>query len=154
VLTSGAAGLLLEEGRLELDAEIQRYVPELPEKPSRVTLRQMMGHLAGMRTDGGDEGPLFTPHCERPVEALQFFAERSLLFEPGTQYRYSSYGWIVVSAAIEQAAGERFFTFMQKRVFEPLGMNDTLATPRRRRSPIGRRRASRGLAPIRVMACT
>ena len=66
MLTSGAAGLLLEEGRLELDAEIQRYVPELPEKPSRVTLRQMMGHLAGMRTDGGDEGPLFTPHCERP----------------------------------------------------------------------------------------
>jgi serine beta-lactamase-like protein LACTB, mitochondrial len=125
-LTSSAAGLLLEQGRLELDAEIQRYVPEFPEKPWRVTLRQVMGHLAGVRTDSGDEGPLFTPHCERPVEALRFFADRSLLFEPGTQYRYSSYGWIVVSAAIEQAAGERFFTFMQKQVFEPLGMDDTL----------------------------
>ena len=127
VLTSAAAGLLLEQGRLELDEEIQRYVPEFPEKPWRVTLRQLMAHLAGVRTDGGDEGPLFSPHCERPVEALGFFADRSLLFEPGTQYRYSSYGWIVVSAAIEQAAGERFFDFMQKQVFEPLGMNDTLA---------------------------
>ena len=127
VLSSAAAGLLLEQGRLELEAEIQRYVPEFPEKPWRVTLRQLMGHLAGVRTDSGDEGPLFTPHCERPVEALQFFADRSLLFEPGTQYRYSSYGWIVVSAAIEQAAGERFFTFIQKQVFEPLGMNDTVA---------------------------
>ena len=55
VLTSAAAGLLLEQGRLELEAEIQRYVPELPEKPWRVTLRQLMGHLAGMRTDSGDE---------------------------------------------------------------------------------------------------
>jgi CubicO group peptidase (beta-lactamase class C family) len=79
-----------------------------------------------MRTDGGDEGPLFTSHCERPVEALRFFADRSLLFEPGTQYRFSSYGWIVVSAAIEQATGERFLAFMQKQVFAPLGMNDTL----------------------------
>ena len=127
VLTSAAAGLLLERGRFELEAEIQRYVPEFPEKPWRVTLRQLMGHLAGVRTDSGDEGPLFALHCERPVEALQSFADRSLLFEPGTQYRYSSYGWIVVSAAIEQAAGERFFTFMQKQVFEPLGMNDTVA---------------------------
>jgi serine beta-lactamase-like protein LACTB, mitochondrial len=127
VLTSAAAGLLLEQGRLELDEEIQRYVPEFPDKPWRVTLRQLMAHLAGVRTDGGDEGPLFSPHCERPVEALRFFADRSLLFEPGTQYRYSSYGWIVVSAAIEQAAGERFFDFMQKEVFAPLGMNETLA---------------------------
>jgi CubicO group peptidase (beta-lactamase class C family) len=126
LLTSAAAGVLLEQGRLDLDMEIQRYVPEFPEKPWRVTLRQVMGHLAGMRTDGGDEGPLFTSHCERPVEALRFFADRSLLFEPGTQYRFSSYGWIVVSAAIEQATGERFLAFMQKQVFAPLGMNDTL----------------------------
>jgi CubicO group peptidase (beta-lactamase class C family) len=127
VLTSAAAGLLLDQGRLELDAEIQRYVPEFPEKPWPVTLRRTMGHLAGIRTDGGDEGPLFSPHCERPADALRYFADRSLLFEPGTQYRYSSYGWIVVSAAIEQAAGERFFAFMQKRVFAPLGMDDTMA---------------------------
>ena len=127
VLSSAAVGLLMDQSRVGLDEEIQRYVPEFPEKPWRVTLRQLMGHLAGVRTDGGDEGPLFSQHCERPVEGLSFFADRSLLFEPATQYRYSSYGWIVVSAAVEQAAGERFLTFMQKRVFEPLGMEDTLA---------------------------
>jgi CubicO group peptidase (beta-lactamase class C family) len=86
-----------------------------------------MGHLAGVRTDGGDEGPLFSKRCERPVEALQYFAERSLLFEPGTQYRYSSYGWIVVSAAVEAAAKEPFLTFMRERIFDPLEMRDTRA---------------------------
>jgi serine beta-lactamase-like protein LACTB, mitochondrial len=55
------------------------------------------------------------------------FAERPLLFEPGTQYHYSSYGWIVVSAAVEAAADEPFLTFMRKQVFEPLGMDDTRA---------------------------
>jgi CubicO group peptidase (beta-lactamase class C family) len=84
-----------------------------------------MGHLAGVRTDGGDEGPLYSERCARPVEALQYFADRSLLFEPGTQYRYSSYGWILVSAAVEAAADERFFAFMRDQIFAPLGMDDT-----------------------------
>jgi len=127
LLTSGAVGLLLEKGRLKLDEEIQTYVPQFPTKQWPVTLRQLMGHLAGVRTDGGDEGPLLSQHCERPVEGLPAFAERSLLFEPGTRFRYSSYGWILVSAAVEAAADEPFLTFMRDQVFEPLGMDDTRA---------------------------
>jgi CubicO group peptidase (beta-lactamase class C family) len=126
-LTSAAVGLLLENGRLGLDDVIQRHVPAFPEKQWPVTLRQLMGHLAGVRTDGGDEGPLLSARCERTVEALQHFADRSLLFEPGTQYRYSSYGWILVSAAVEAAADEPFLTFMRRQVFAPLGMDDTMA---------------------------
>jgi serine beta-lactamase-like protein LACTB, mitochondrial len=118
---------LLEKDRLKLDEVIQTYEPAFPEKPWPVTLRQLMGHVTGVRTDGGDEGPLFTMQCERPVEGLQPFAERSLLFEPGTQYRFSSYGWILVSAAVEAAADVPFFTFMREQIFEPLGMDDTRA---------------------------
>jgi CubicO group peptidase (beta-lactamase class C family) len=94
-----------------------------------VTLRQLMGHVAGVRNDGGDEGPLFSLQCGRPIEGLRAFADRPLLFEPGTQYRFSSYGWILVSAAVEAAAGDRFFTFMRTRIFEPLGMADTRPDP-------------------------
>jgi serine beta-lactamase-like protein LACTB len=128
-LTSAAVGLLLEDGRLKLDDVIQTYVPAFPQKQWPVTLRQLMGHLAGVRNDGGDEGPLFTECCERPVDALQFLSghERELLFEPGTQYNYSSYGWILVSAAVEGAANEPFLTFRQRQIFEPLGMDDTRA---------------------------
>jgi serine beta-lactamase-like protein LACTB len=126
-LTSAAVGVLLEDGRLKLDDVIQTYVPEFEKKQWPVTLRQLMGHVAGVANDGGDEGPLFRERCERPVDALQVLSgyERELLFEPGTQYHYSSYGWILVSAAVETASGEPFLTFMRKQVFEPLGMRDT-----------------------------
>lgn len=127
VLTSAAVGLLLEKGTLKLDEKIQTYVPEFPEKQWPVTVRQLMGHVAGVRNDGGDEGPLYSPHCERPVDALQYFKDSSLLFEPGTRYRYSSYGWILMSAAVEAAAREPFLSFMRRQVFDPLGMGHTEA---------------------------
>ncbi len=126
-LTSAAVGVLLEQGRLSLDDEIRTHVPDFPRREWPVTVRQVMGHVAGVRSDGGDEGPLFTTPCERPVDALEVIGEGALLFEPGTQYRFSNYGWILVSAAIEAAAKEPFLRFMRKQVFEPLGMDDTLA---------------------------
>ena len=124
VLTSAAVGLLLEENTLNLDDEIQKYVPAFPKKQWPVTVRQLMGHLGGVRNDAGDEEPL-SERCEETVDGLQRFAQRSLLFEPGTQYRSSSYGWILVSAAVEAAADEPFFTFMRTQIFEPLGMAGT-----------------------------
>jgi serine beta-lactamase-like protein LACTB, mitochondrial len=126
-LTSAAVGLLLEKERLTLDEVIQTYVPEYPQKEWPVTLRHLMGHVAGVRNDGGDEGPLLAKRCDMTVEGLQGFADRPLLFEPGTRYRFSSYGWILMSAAVEAAANEPFLTFMRKRIFEPLGMADTMA---------------------------
>ena len=129
VLTSAAAGLLLQKGRLKLDDEIQTYVPAFPKKQWPVTLRELMGHTAGIVPDGSDEGRPFREHCERPVEALQYFAENSLLFKPGTQYRYSSHGWILVSAAVEAAANQPFLTFMREQIFDPLGMRDTIPDP-------------------------
>jgi serine beta-lactamase-like protein LACTB, mitochondrial len=126
-LTSAAVGLLLERSQLALDDEIRTHVPAFPEKPWPVTLRQVMGHVAGVRSDGGDEGPLLSASCERPVDALQYFADRPLLFEPGTEYRFSRYGWILVSAVIEAVADQPFVRFMRKEIFEPLGMHDTRA---------------------------
>jgi CubicO group peptidase (beta-lactamase class C family) len=124
VLTSAAVGLLLERNRLQLDEKIQTYVPEFTESKWPVTVRQVMGHMAGIRSDGGDEGPLFGQQCDRPVDALQYF-NGELRFEPGTEYRLSDFGWILVSAAVETAAGEPFLAFMQRQIFRPLGMDRT-----------------------------
>jgi serine beta-lactamase-like protein LACTB len=126
-LTSAAVGRLVETGRLRLDADIHAYVPEFPQTLSPVTVRQVLANTAGVPNDGGDEGPLFGQHCERPADAFQFLSgyERERLFEPGTQFRYSSYGWVGVSAAVEAAAKEPFLSFMHREVFEPLGMGQT-----------------------------
>src|SRR6187402_525511 len=70
-LTSAAVGLLLEKGRLRLEDEIQTYVPAFPRKQWPVTLRQLMGHVAGIRHYGseGDDAP--TTHCERATDGLK-----------------------------------------------------------------------------------
>jgi CubicO group peptidase (beta-lactamase class C family) len=125
VLTSAAAGVLLEKGRLKLDDEIQTWVPQFPKKQWPVTLRQLMAHVGGVGTDAGDEGPLSRQRCERPVEALEHFAEGELLFQPGTRYQHSKYGWILVSAAVEAAAAQPFLAFMREQIFRPLRMDQT-----------------------------
>jgi CubicO group peptidase (beta-lactamase class C family) len=124
-LTSAAVGQLLESRALNLDDEIQAYVPDYPKKQWRVTLRRLMGNVAGVTNDAGDEESISEP-CAQTTDALQRFAKDALLFEPGTKYRPSSYGWILVSAAVEAAAHETFFRFMRNQVFEPAGMAATV----------------------------
>lgn len=125
-LTSAGVGLLREQGRLHLDDEIQAYVPAFPKKDWPVTVRQLMGHSAGVLHYRDDEwGDKPTTHCERASDGVMGFASDPLLFEPGTEYRYSTYGWVLVSAAVEAVAGEPFSQYMRTQIFEPLGMVDT-----------------------------
>jgi CubicO group peptidase (beta-lactamase class C family) len=132
-LTSAAVGLLMEQRRLNVESDIHMYVPEFPEKQWPVTVRELMGHVGGVRNDAGDEEPL-GERCDRTVDGIRRFKDRPLRFEPGTRYAYSTYGWILVSAAVEAAANEPFFAFMRSRIFEPLGMRAT--TPYRIAEPV------------------
>jgi CubicO group peptidase (beta-lactamase class C family) len=88
-------------------------------------MRQLMGHVAGVRHYRNEGDYMPSAHYERASEGLQSFADDPLLFEPETRYSYSTYGWILVSAAVEAAADEPFFTFMRTQIFKPLGMADT-----------------------------
>jgi len=125
VFTSAAIGLLLDEGRLKLDDEIQKYVPDFPDKQWPVTVRQVMGDVAGFNTEDPDNGVLTSSHCERPADAVALFAKEPLQFQPGTQYRDSTFGWVLLSAVVESAASTPFVTFLNERIFRPLGMLDT-----------------------------
>lgn len=124
-VTSIGLGLLLQEGRLDLDAPVQRYVPYFPVKPWPVTVRQVAGHIAGIRHYRDGEFESMRPYAT-VMEGVGIFAADTLNFEPGTRYSYSSYGWNLVSAVIEGASGEPFLAFMQRRVFGPMGMTRTV----------------------------
>lgn len=123
--TATAVGLLYEEGKLDLDAPVQRYVPGFPEKRWPVTTRQLGGHIAGIRHYRDDEF-LSSRHYDGVLEGLRIFADDPLLFRPGTDYSYSSYGWNLISAVVQMASGEEFLPFMMQRVFRPLGMRHTV----------------------------
>ena len=88
-----------------------------------------MGDVAGVhriREDNNDAMPV--EHCASLADAVALFAGDPLLFEPETEHRYSIYGWILVSAVVEGAAGEPFARFMARQVFEPLSMERTVAS--------------------------
>jgi serine beta-lactamase-like protein LACTB len=128
-MTSVAAALLHDRGRLDFDAPVQRYVPAYPQKEWPVTTRQLMGDVAGVhrgRGDNIDGDSMPTQHCANLDEAVGLFANDRLRFEPGTQHRYSIFGWVLVSAAVEKAGEEPFARFMERQIFEPLGMDRTL----------------------------
>ena len=125
-ITSAAVGLLLEKRKLHLNDEIQTYVPAFPKKQWPVTLRQVMGHMSGIRHYDTEADSTPAARCTRASEGVARFADDPLRFEPETRSSYSTFGWILVSAAVEAAAGEPFFAFARTSVFQPLGMADTV----------------------------
>ena len=124
-LTATAIALLMEEDKLDLDVPIQQYVPEFPQKKWDFTLRQLGGHLAGIRHYRNNEF-LLNKKYATVDEGLEIFKNDTLLFQPGTQYTYSSYGWNLISAAVEKASADNFLNFMQRNVFMPVNMDATL----------------------------
>ncbi len=125
-MTAASLAKLFEEGKIDLDAPIQTYVPNFPKKEFDISLRQLAGHIAGIRHYRGDEF-LSAKNYETVTEGLEIFAEDDLLFKPGDQYSYSSYAWNLISAAIESAAREEFLSYVNQVVFQELGMNNTCA---------------------------
>lgn len=125
-LTAAAVGLLYERGRLDLDAPVREYVPSFPEKRWPITTRQLMGHTAGIRHYRGEEETLSSEYYDDVLKGLEIFAADSLLFRPGTEQSYSTYGWSLVGAVVQGAAGEPFLEFTRREVFAAVGMRHTV----------------------------
>ncbi|MXX96870.1 MAG: beta-lactamase family protein [Rhodothermaceae bacterium] len=125
-LTAAAAAKLYSQTKLDVDASIQEYVPNFPQKRWTITTRQLGAHLGGIR--GYRPGEMLSAVPYSTVEdGLDIFSADTLLHEPGTKYLYSSYGWNLISAVIEGAAQEPFLDYMQREIFLPFNMLDTVA---------------------------
>lgn len=125
LLTSLAVGKLYQQGKLNLDAPVQQYLPDFPEKKYPVTARQLAGHIAGIRHYGKND-PIDLPRRYNSVkEALSIFKNDTLLFKPGSSYSYSSYGYNLLSAVLEAAAQKDFLSYMRDSIFSPLGLKHT-----------------------------
>ena len=108
-LTAAAVALLHDRGRIDLDAPVQTYVPSYPKKQWTISTRQLLGDIAGVHRIRGDSNDnLAYGHCTSLDEAVKVFAGEPLSFEPGTKYQFSTYGWVLLSAVVEDASGEPF----------------------------------------------
>ena len=124
--TATALGQLHEEGKLDWDTHVQKYVPDFPKKRMPVVTRLVAGHLNGIRSYRPGEF-IMNYHYETVSSALEIFKNDTLMHPPGSKYLYSSYGFNLLSAVVEGASGEEFLTYMDKHVFQPLKMNHTIA---------------------------
>ena len=124
-MTALALIKLVTQKRIDIDADVRRYVPSFPEKQHAFTVRQLAGHLACIRHYAGDEA-YSRKHYSSVIESLDIFKDAPLICTPGAEWKYSSYGYNLLSAVIEQAAEKPFLDTMAESVFVPLGMTATV----------------------------
>lgn len=120
-IIAAAVMQLVEEGKLDLDAPIQRYAPTFPKKKWPVTARLLLGHTGGIRTykRGEKDSTQFYPTL---TEALTVFQKDPLEYQPGTSYQYSTEGYVLLAVAVEGASGMNYYEYVRTHIFEPSGV--------------------------------
>lgn len=121
---------LEERGAIDLDASIQTYLPDFPEKEWPVTCRNLLGHLGGIRHYRSSAESSSTEQFDSVSDGLRVFAEDPLRHQPGSKFLYSSFGYNLLGAVAEQAGTskgtETFMELLHRHVLEPAGMTHTV----------------------------
>ncbi|MEQ8331232.1 MAG: serine hydrolase domain-containing protein [Longimicrobiales bacterium] len=123
-----AALLLEEEGRLDLDADVRGYVPEVPDFGRTITPRHLVHHTSGIRDWPQSMmlgGVLFTDVISFDQILRMLQRQEDLDFDPGSEYSYSNTGYNLLARIIEVQSGQSFRAYTDQRIFDPLAMNDT-----------------------------
>jgi CubicO group peptidase (beta-lactamase class C family) len=125
--TSAAILLLAEDGRLSIDDPVRRWLPSLPESVNQATVRHLLTHTSGL-IDYEDVIPHGTCAQVHDADVLRLLeAENRRYFLPGTQYRYSNSGYVLLGLIVGRASGADFAAFLRERIFQPLRMQNTVA---------------------------
>jgi CubicO group peptidase (beta-lactamase class C family) len=120
--TAAAMLLLQQDGKLSLDDRVARHLPDVAHG-NEVTIRQLLNHTAGYDDYWPqDYLPAYITKRADVPRILREWAGRPLTFPPGTAWGYSNTNYVVAGAIIERVSGQRFFQFLRRRIFEPLGM--------------------------------
>jgi CubicO group peptidase (beta-lactamase class C family) len=122
-ITAAAILQLAERGKVDLDAPVRRYLPDFPEKSWPITARLLLSHLGGIRHYRGAVDFNSTQRYDSVTNALTIFQNDDLVHEPGTKYLYTTYGFNVLGAIVEAAAGKPFMAYVRQNIFEPGGMD-------------------------------
>jgi len=127
--TAFAVALLAQDGKLSVDDEVRKYIPELPDYGKKITIRHLMYHTSGIRDQwellgmAGWRYPddLFTQQDVFDIVTRQ----KELNFSPGDEYAYSNSGYTLLAMIVQRVSGKTLREFLNERVFVPLGMTST-----------------------------
>jgi len=120
--------LLEEQGKLSLDDQLRKYLPELPDYGAPITIRHAVHHLSGLRdylTLWEIGGRDYLDRLNKQAILEMIFRQRELNFTPGTEYSYSNSGYILLAEIVERVSGQSLRQFAKQHIFEPLGMSSS-----------------------------
>ncbi|MGA7524215.1 MAG: serine hydrolase [Acidobacteriaceae bacterium] len=124
--TAALVLLMQQDGKLNINDPVSKYLPDAPKAWEKITLANLLGHTSGI--------PNFTNFKEFGVwaasphtwpEEYAFFKDKPLDFEPGTKFSYSNSNFEVLGGILEKVSGEKYGDLLRERIFGPLGMNDS-----------------------------
>jgi len=121
--------MLADRKKIALDDKLSKYLPEIPHS-DRVTIRQVANHTAGYfnYSNSSEFGQAVLADKSKawtPQEIMATIKDKPLDFEPGTKYKYSNTGYIILGLLIEKTSGIKWETFITEKILSPLGMSDT-----------------------------
>jgi len=125
--TAAAILLLAEDGKLGLDDSLRKWFPSLPDVAKDMTIRQVLSHMSGL-IDYEDVIPADMTRQLHDADVLAILeTQNRSYFPPGKGYRYSNSGYALLALIVGKASGKDFATFLEERIFTPLGMTNTVA---------------------------
>ena len=124
-ITAVAIMQLYEKGKIDLDADVRKYIPYFPKKKWKFTIRQLLSHTAGIRNYHDNEFDS-KDYYRSTRDAVNCILNDPLEFEPGTKYLYTTLGYNLLAAVIENVTKIPFTDYLKKYIFEPAGMTSTL----------------------------
>jgi CubicO group peptidase (beta-lactamase class C family) len=121
--TAMALLLLRDDGKLSLDDPVSKYVPGITEG-ARITIRQLLSHTSGLQ-DFWPQDYMFADMTvpTTPQHIVDKWAKKPVDFQPGTRWQYSNTGYVVAGMIAEKVSGEPLLSFLNRRIFGPLGMH-------------------------------
>jgi CubicO group peptidase (beta-lactamase class C family) len=127
--TAAAIVLLQQDGKLSIDDPVRKYIPELPDYGSPLTIRHLLNHTSGIRDWGTVMSLTGAGRGDRVIsQDLAFDVithQRALDFTPGAEYSYSNSGYNLVAIIVERVSKQKFSAFLDERLFKPLGMKNS-----------------------------
>src|SRR5689334_12055639 len=127
--TAAAIELLAQDGKLSLDDDIRKYLPEVPDFGETIRIRHLLTHTSGLRDQWellGIEGRGPGTQVHSPATTLDLVAhQKALNFPPGSEYSYSNTGYALAGIIVQRVSGQTLDAFTQTRLFQPLGMTHT-----------------------------
>jgi D-alanyl-D-alanine carboxypeptidase len=124
--TSMAIMLLQEQGKLDVNEKIAKYVKQAPKHWKKITLHNLLVHTSGIPCyTGFSDHATTTKNKVTPNDLVARFRDKELEFSPGEKFEYSNSNYVLLGTIIETLSAKTFGEFLQENIFEPLGMKDS-----------------------------